>query len=229
MSPAPRRNAIVTATTDANGNYSRGVTSGTWYVAAGASAYNTCADRIVSVSGANVTGVNFGLVANARVYGKVTRRSDGTALAGAPVYFSRSPGASGSPVFTAMTDAGGNYSQAVQDGVWYVAAGAAGYYTAADKAITVNGVDVAGINFALQGNTRNIPATTNLLFSVVTESLPASGNTGPWPTYLPTGQTLATMASPTVENLGGVKWEKNVADGPGSAREPTPPRSLSTA
>ncbi len=203
-------NAIVTATTDANGNYSRGVTSGAWYVAAGASAYNTSADRVVTVSGANVTGVNFGLVANARVYGKVTRRIDGTALVGAAVYFSRSPGASGSPVFTAMTDAGGNYSQTVQDGVWYVAAGSAGFYTAADKAITVHGVDITGIGFALQSNARNIPTTTNLLFSVVTDSLPAAGQTiANWPTYLPSVRNLPSVGSPKVATFGGIKWAQN--------------------
>jgi hypothetical protein len=76
-------------------------------------------------------------------------------------------------------------------------------------------VDVSGINFALQSSARNIPRTTNLLFSVITESLPASGNTGNWATYLPAGQTLTAMNSPMVEVIGGVKWEKNVADGPG--------------
>ena len=213
--PGASSNSIVTATTDVSGNYSRGVTAGNWYVAAAAGAYNTSADRLITVTIASVPGINFGLVANAKVFGRVTRRIDGTAVVGASVYFSRTPGASSSPVFTATTDVSGNYSQALQDGIWHVGAGGAGFYTSADKTLTINGVDVSGINFALQSSARNIPRTTNLLFSVITESLPASGNTGNWATYLPAGQTLTAMNSPMVEVIGGVKWEKNVADGPG--------------
>ncbi len=60
------------------------------------------------------------------------------------------------------------------------------------------------------------PATNQLLFSVVTDSLPDSGNTGPWATYSPAGQTLATIGSPTVKKFGGVKWEQNIyRDGDG--------------
>jgi hypothetical protein len=109
-----------------------------------------------------------------------------------------------------MTDAGGNYSQTVQDGLWYVAAGSTSYYIAADKSISVFGADVTGINFALQANTRNIPQTTNLLFSVVTDSLPAAGQTiANWPTYLPTVRNLPSVGSPKVATFGGVKWEQN--------------------
>ena len=200
---------IVTATTDASGNYTKGVTTGTWYVAVASSAYNTSADQVVAVATANVTGINFTLVTNANVTGTVTRASDGTPLVGASVYFSRSAGASASPVFTVTTDASGNYTKAVQDGVWYVAAGAAACYTSTDKTITVNGAAVSGINFALKSDTRSIPRTSDLLFSAVTDSLPASGATGNWATYLPSGQTLTAIGSPTVELANGVKWVKN--------------------
>ncbi len=218
-------NSIVTAATDANGNYSRGVTSGSWYVAAGASAYNSSLDRVVTITGANVSGVDFGLVSNARVSGRISRRSDGLGLSNATVYFSRTSGAAGIPVFTATTDLAGNYQQALQDGVWYVAAGASGYYVSPDKTINLFGTDVTGIDFSLQTSTRNIPQSSNLLFAVVTESLPSSGNTGPWPTLFPVGQTLSTIGSPAVEQLGGIKWEKNVyadADGFRQARYANP-------
>ena len=46
------------------------------------------------------------------------------------------------------------------------------------------------INFVLAASTRNIPRTTDLLFSAVTDTFPASGNTGAWATYQPSGQTL---------------------------------------
>jgi hypothetical protein len=56
---------------------------------------------------------------------------------------------------------------------------------------------------------RDIPRTADLLFSVVTESLPASGSTGNWPTYVPAGTTLTRIGSPTVQQFNGVKWEQN--------------------
>lgn len=207
---------VITATTDASGNFSKGVTTGTWYVAVTSGAHNTSADQTVSVNTSNVSGVNFTLVANASVTGTIVRASDGTPLAGASVYFSMSPGASSAAVFTATADANGNYSQAVQDGVWYVAAGATGNYTSSDKMITVNGSAVGGIGFALKSNARNIPQTSDLLFSVVTDSLPASGATGNWATYLPSGQNLTSIGSPTVLTSNGVKWASHsYADGDG--------------
>ncbi len=214
--PNASANAIVTATSDASGYYSKGVPAGTWYVAAGASAYNASPDRVVNVAEAPVTGVDFGLVPNAQVSGQVTRRSDGAPAAGALVYFSRSPGPAGSPAFTATVDATGGFRQLLQDGLWYVGAGGPGFYTSPDKVITVTGRDVGGIDFALQSNARNVPRTGDLWFSAVTDSLTASGDTGPWPTYLPAGQTLSTIGSPTVALLDGVKWVKNdYADGDG--------------
>ncbi len=64
---------------------------------------------------------------------------------------------------------------------------------------------------------RNLPRTDQILFSAVTDNFPADGQlTGNWPTYVPVGQTLTALASPTVELLGGVKWQKNLnADGDG--------------
>ena len=209
-------NPIVTATTDASGNYSRGVSPGTWYVAVTSRAYNTSADQSVVAGATNVSGINFTLVANTSVTGTVIHASDGTPLAGASVYFSRSAGALGSAIFTATTDAGGNYTQAVQDGIWYVSAGANGYYAAADKTISVNGVIVSSVSFALALEARNIPRSSDLWFSAITDSLPDSGAAGPWPTYQPVGQTLTPMGSPTMAVLNSRKWTSNLyADGDG--------------
>ena len=58
--------------------------------------------------------------------------------------------------------------------------------------------------------TGGLPRPGDLLFACVTDTLPASGATGPWATLLPAGQSLATLGSPSVEVLDGVKWEKNV-------------------
>ncbi|MCX6343585.1 MAG: DUF6055 domain-containing protein [Armatimonadetes bacterium] len=204
-------NYIVTATTDASGNYSKALPNpSTWYICAGAGAYNTSADLIRAVNGANISNVNFTLESSAKISGKVTKRSDGTAISGASVYFSTSPNAFSSPLFTATTDALGNYNQPVPIGTWYVCASGAAYYPSADKTAVVTGVDVTGIDLTLASNTRNIPRTADLLFSCVTDILPASGTIATWATYLPAGGTLTKMNTPTVDIINGIKWEKNL-------------------
>ena len=63
---------------------------------------------------------------------------------------------------------------------------------------------------------RSVPQTASLLFSAVTDTFPASGSTGNWASYLPSGQTLTMMATPTVNIVGGARWEQNIyADGDG--------------
>jgi len=207
-------NPAVTATTNGSGNYSKALLDGTWYVCAGSSAHNTSADQVVVMSGANITGVNFSLVANAKVSGKVTKQSDGTPIAGAKVYFSRTPGAPSNPVFTATADGSGNYTQAVQDGDWYVGAAATGYYGSPDRIVSVNGSDLANVNFALKSSVRDIPRTADLLFGCVTDSFPDSGETGPWTVLYPAGMPalspLGGPGQPTVESINGIKWEKNL-------------------
>ncbi|MGA2749295.1 MAG: DUF6055 domain-containing protein [Verrucomicrobiota bacterium] len=224
--PNASSNSIVMATSGANGNYSLEVPGGTWYLAANGSNYNTSADRLLVVSNGSVSNVNFGLVANTSVRGTVTLISNGAPAAGAAVYFSRTPWASVSPVFTATSDTNGNYAQPVQNGVWYVAAGGSAYYTTPDLTVTVTGPDVTNINFALKSSARNVPVTPALLFSVVTESLPGSGPAGNWPTYIegidPSAASplpFAPMAAagtangfptvPTVQQWQGVKMVEN--------------------
>lgn len=208
--PGAVAGAVVTATTDSNGYYSRGLTDGTWHVAAGAATHNPSADQQVVVAGSSVSGVDFTLAANTSVSGTVTRLADGAPVAGAAVHFSRSPEPSAQPVFTATTDAGGHYAQAVQDGAWFVDAAAAGLRTSAAKAVAVGGVPLGGIDFALAGNARSIPRTADLLFAALTEALPAAGPAGAWPLYQPAGASLAGIGSPTVALSGGDQWVDNV-------------------
>lgn len=54
------------------------------------------------------------------------------------------------------------------------------------------------------------PRTSDILFSVNTDTLPASGATGNWSSYYPAGSTYNQMGNPTVQYRGTVKWEKNV-------------------
>jgi hypothetical protein len=130
------------------------------------------------------------------------------------VHFSRNSSAGTSPAFTAITDGSGNYTQTLPDGLWYAAAIGASHYASSDKMISLSGTDVNHIHFAL--NVKNIPRTADLLFSAMTESLPASGTTSNWPTFQPAGQTLTMMNTPVVEVLNGVKWiNQSYADADG--------------
>ena len=223
------------------------------------------------------------------ISGKVSDASGGAAIPGATVFFASAPGASANATLTATTDASGNYSKAVPNGVWYVSAAAADHFPSADQSLTVNGYPVANFNFSLspaetitatagaggsitpsgpvllasganqtftitpnggrsianvlidgvdQGsvtsyvfnnvsanhtvavtftaNTTHIPQTASLVHSALAESLPDSGPTGGWTSYLPAGLTYTTIGSPTVSMVSNAKWETNLnADGDG--------------
>lgn len=208
----PTASPIVTTTTDANGYYSRGLTSGLWFVAASASAYNTGSDREVTVSGAAVGNINFQLNANAPVSGTVTRRTDGSPVQGAKVHFSRSPGAAAAPTFTATTDANGRYSQPVQDGTWYVAAEANGFLTSPDMTVTVLGANIEHIHFSLKSNQRDFPRPDDLLLAALTDSLPSSGTAGNWSLHAPQNASLTPIGArqPTVATIDGAKWTSHL-------------------
>ena len=80
---------------------------------------------------------------------------------------------------------------------------------------TFSATNLAGTTWATPSRsfkTRNIPATSDLLFSAMTDSFaPTSGqSTGNWASFLPAGQTFTTMGNPKIKSLGGVKWVKNL-------------------
>ncbi|MCX6345912.1 MAG: hypothetical protein NT018_12720, partial [Armatimonadetes bacterium] len=55
----------------------------------------------------------------------------------------------------------------------------------------------------------SVPQQSQIIFSCLTDALPASGAISSWSTYLPAGQSLAAMGSPTVEVIDTRKFEKN--------------------
>ena len=66
------------------------------------------------------------------------------------------------------------------------------------------------------GGVGSIPRTDQIIFSCLASTLPASGSTGAWSTNYPSGQSLATIGTPTAETISGRKWEKNLnIDGDG--------------
>lgn len=58
---------------------------------------------------------------------------------------------------------------------------------------------------------RSIPSANDLLFSVMTESLPTSGLAGNWATFLPAGQRFEPMNNPSIKQYGGVTWVENLS------------------
>ena len=72
------------------------------------------------------------------------------------------------------------------------------------------------ISAAFTANQRSIPQTASLIDSAVTDTFPASGATGNWASYLPSGKTYNAMVSPTVDIINNAKWDLNLytdADG----------------
>jgi len=208
--PNASTNPITTVVTAANGTYSVNIINGAWYVCAGSIAYGNSADQVVTVNSANVVNVNFGLTPNPTVSGLVTDNL-GNPISGASVYFSLTPYAEANPLYVATTTAAGLYTQAVQSATLYICAGKSNYLTSADQIVTVTN-NVASLDFALSSFSLNgnVPQTSQLLFSVVTDPLPASGTIMSWPTYLPAGQVLTNMATPpVVQTVGNRKWELN--------------------
>lgn len=71
------------------------------------------------------------------------------------------------------------------------------------------------ISVTFRALSMNIPKAGQIIFSVVTDSLPGDAlPTGNWATYVPSGKSLAVIGGnppPSVEVIGGIKWEKNVA------------------
>ncbi|MCX6876832.1 MAG: MBG domain-containing protein [Verrucomicrobia bacterium] len=170
---------------------------------------------VTSYTFSNVTAnhtisATFAAMPSYAVSGKVTSKTTLAAIAGAKVNFYTSASFIGPASYSATTDAAGNYSVSIPMGTWSVNATATSYFNSATQGLTVSNAAASNINFALANGTRNIPRTSDLLFSVVTDSLPASGSTGNWATYQPAGQTLTALGTPTVETIMGRKWEKNI-------------------
>ena len=93
--------------------------------------------------------------------------------------------------------------------------------------MTVDGVDQGAIStytftnvtiphtitatFVGTGGNGSVPQQDQIIFSCLTDTLPASGAISSWSTYLPSGQSLTAIGSPTVETIDGRKFDKNSA------------------
>jgi hypothetical protein len=79
-----------------------------------------------------------------------------------------------------------------------------------DQTVIMYDLPVSDVDFALAPSGRDVPRMSDLLFAVVTDSLPAGGPTGPWAVFHPLGLSLTPIASPAAETIAGRKWERNV-------------------
>jgi Glycosyl hydrolases family 16 len=133
---------IATAIANASGSYTfSGVLNGAYTVApAKSGVIFTPASQSISVSGANVSGVNFSAAAQ-------TWTIQGTILGGSGAAVTLTQGST--IITTAIADANGNYSlSGVGNGTYTVTPAKSGYsFTPASQSVTVSGARVTGISF----------------------------------------------------------------------------------
>ncbi|MCX6878118.1 MAG: carboxypeptidase regulatory-like domain-containing protein [Verrucomicrobia bacterium] len=120
------------------------------------------------------------------------------------------------PLYTATTDAAGNYSLPVPEGTWYVCASQTGYMISADTNVTISSDQT--VNFTLVAG-RSIPQMENLLFAADSSNLGEVGTSGNWPLLYSTypGITqLTAVNTPMVAKVRGIKYDNNLrAEGDG--------------
>jgi hypothetical protein len=155
-------------TTDANGNYSFNTTSnGTYPITISKVGFTfSPANQTVTVSGANVTGLNF-TASSYSISGNVT--SGGSPLAGVTVTLSGNGAQAGG---SATTDSSGNYSLPVLtnfiSGNYTLTPNKAGYvFTPPTQTVSINGTSITGKNF-----------TTSLRFTDNGDGTIKDNNTG---------------------------------------------------
>jgi len=65
--------------------------------------------------------------------------------------------------------------------------------------------------FIGSGGAGDVPQQSQIIFSSIVDSLPAGGSISSWPTYIPSGQSLSPLGTPTVTTIDGRKFAHNVA------------------
>lgn len=199
------------ATTNASGVYTiGGLANGSYTLTSSKIGFTfTPATLAVTVNGANQSGQNFTATAAAAgtysISGTIT--SGGSALAGVTVTMT------GSGSTTTITDSSGNYSfSGAQNGNYTIAPAKTGFtFTPTTLAVTLNGANLTGQNFAataVSGGTTT--GTIQLPKTGQTTSYAAADNGAmqkgaAWPNPRFTDNTNGTVT----DNLTGLVWLKN--------------------
>ncbi|MCX6345305.1 MAG: DUF6055 domain-containing protein [Armatimonadetes bacterium] len=190
VTPNASVNPVTTATTDSSGNFSKGIPNGTWYVATSAANFFPSSDQTVTVAGYPVANVNFSL--NAAYTITASAGTGGSITPSGAVLVS----GGSNQAFTIAANGGYSIAGVTVDGVNQ---GSITSYTFSN--VTANHT----ISATFTANSRSIPQTGSLIDSAVTDTFPASGNTGNWASYLPSGKTYTAMVSPTVGSINTAK------------------------
>ncbi|MCX6345300.1 MAG: hypothetical protein NT018_09550 [Armatimonadetes bacterium] len=106
--------------------------------------------------------------------------------------------------YTIAANAGFSISKVIVDGV---SQGVISSYTFTN--VTTNHTISAA--FIGSGGAGDVPQQNQIIFSSIVDSLPASGSISSWPTYIPSGQSLSPLGTPTVTTIDGRKFAHNVA------------------
>jgi uncharacterized GH25 family protein len=140
-----------TVTTGRSGTYSfSNISDGTWSVQATKSGYNASAQRFVTMSGADVTGIALTMTAAPPPHGIAgrVRSRDGTALSGATVILRSGGGVANG---TVTTGSSGAYSFSnLSDGSWSVQATKSGYSASSQESVKLSGADATGVDLILK-------------------------------------------------------------------------------
>ena len=199
--PGAAANAILTATTDAGGNYSKAVPNGVWYVAAASANHFPSSDQSLTVNGYAVANFNFSL--NPAETITVTAGAGGSVTPSGPVLLVTGA----NQTFTITPNGGRSIGSVLIDGIDQ---GSITSYVFSN----VNSNHSIAVSFT--ANTVHTPQTASLIDSALAETFPNSGATGNWASYLPAGKTYTAMGTPTVTTANSAKWDINAyADGDG--------------
>ena len=204
-------------TTAGGGYYTFNVPPGIYTVTAAKALYNPgSTSATVSNGFATAPNITITPVPTAVVSGTVTKLVGGSPVGVAGVVVSANY-ASGPPSISAPSAANGAYSVVVVVGAQVsLSASAANEILVSQPApfIAPSTNSISGKNFQLA----DVPQSDQLLFAVVTESLPSSGSIAQWLTWNQTINPSATAplpfvpiggAVPTAQEFGGVNWEQN--------------------
>jgi len=149
--------ASATITADSSGNYSfSGLANGTYAVTPGKAGYTfNPVVQSVTVSGANVTAVNFTATATAQTFNISGTISPTTGGSGATVTLS------GAASGTTTASSSGSYTFAgLANGVYTVTPSNTGYtFSPGSQNVTISGANVSAVNFTSTAQTFNISGT----------------------------------------------------------------------
>jgi len=165
-----------------------------------------------SIAADHTIAVTFAEAPKSAVSGQMTDAVSCAPIAGATVFAALIANAAVHPGYTVITDSAGNYTVELFNATWYLCATQDTHATSVDITVTVGSAALAGNNFTLVANGRNIPAKDALAYAFDTNALPADGAAiATWPLMHPMGPSWPKFGgcNPVVTTLDGVKWETN--------------------